>query len=46
MFAGVIGLTAEIHSEVVAPIVLVGAIIVGTISLYWLLGGEGAYTKV
>lgn len=40
LLVGLVALSAGIRSEVVTPIVLVGAVIVGMISLYWLLGGE------
>ena len=39
---GLIGLSAGARSEVVTPVVMVGAVIVGMIGLYWLLSGEGA----
>lgn len=40
---GLVALAAGVRSEVVAPLVMVGAVIVGMISLYWLLGGGNGY---
>ena len=40
---GLVAISAGARSEVVAPIVLAGAVIVGMIDCYWLLGGAGAY---
>ena len=45
-FTGLVGLTAGIDSEVMAPAVLVGAVIVGMISIYWLLGRGNPYGGV
>ena len=41
---GLVGLSAGVHSEVVTPIVLVGAVVVGFISLYWLFDGDKGRT--
>lgn len=35
---GLVALSAGVRTEVVSPFVLAGAVIVGTIGLYWLLG--------
>ena len=45
-FTGLVGLTAGVGSEVVTPTVLVGAVIVGMISIYWLLGRGNPYGGV
>lgn len=40
---GLVGLAMGVRTEVVEPIVLVGALVVGYVNIYWLAGGEGAY---
>lgn len=41
LLVGLVALSAGVPSEIVKPLVLAGAVIVGMISLYWLLrGGE------
>jgi hypothetical protein len=41
---GTLALVAGVPIEVVEPIVVTGAIIVGIINVYWLFGGSGAYS--
>jgi len=40
---GLITLVSGVSTEDVEPIVLSGAIVVGTINVYWLTGASGAY---
>lgn len=40
LLVGLVALSAEVQTEVIAPVVMVGAVIVRMISLYWLPGGE------
>lgn len=39
---GVLALAAGIQPEVVNPIILAGAVVVGLFDIYWLVGGEGS----
>jgi hypothetical protein len=43
LLVGFIGLSAGFRTEVLEPLVLSGAIVVGAIGIYWLLGRENAY---
>ncbi|WP_161631406.1 hypothetical protein [Candidatus Halobonum tyrrellensis] len=39
LFFGIVALLAGVRTEIVSPVVLAGAVVVGFISIYWLLGG-------
>lgn len=40
---GLVGLATGVPLAVVEPIVLVGALVVGYVNIYWLASGECAY---
>ena len=41
LLVGLIGLTSGVRSEIVSPVVMVGAVVVGLLSVFWLVSGEG-----
>ncbi|WP_336357869.1 hypothetical protein [Haloarcula sp. CGMCC 1.6347] len=43
VFIGILALVYGVQIEVVEPIVLSGALVVGIINIYWLFRGSGAY---
>jgi len=43
VLTGILSLVSGVSTEVVELFALPGAMVVGTISIYWLAGGEGSY---
>ncbi|SFG01023.1 hypothetical protein SAMN04488063_1120 [Halopelagius inordinatus] len=43
LIIGMVGLTTGMGMDVISPLVIIGALVIGYIDIYWLLGGDGAY---